>query len=80
MEHNIAAAIGDRRVMLIINPISGTGSKKGVAEMVGNRMRHAGLEVDVRFTGGSGDATTLAREAAVSGYGGVLACGGWNCQ
>ncbi len=76
MEHNIAAAIGDRRVMLIINPISGTGSKKGVAEMVGNRMRHAGLEVDVRFTGGSGDATTLAREAAVSGYGGVLACGG----
>lgn len=63
-------------LMLIINPISGTGSKKGVAEMVEQRFASLGIGVDVRLTGGRGDATQLAREAVDKGYSGVLACGG----
>jgi YegS/Rv2252/BmrU family lipid kinase len=39
-------------------------------------MREQGLDVDVRFTGGRGDATLLAGNAAADGYAGVLACGG----
>lgn len=62
--------------MLIINPISGTGSKKGVVEMVTRAMEACGHEVDVRLTGARGDATRLAGEAARKGYYGVLACGG----
>lgn len=62
--------------MLIINPISGTGSKKGVVEMVTQAMEACGHEVDVRRTGARGDATRLAGEAARKGYYGVLACGG----
>lgn len=69
-------ARGAGRLMLIINPISGTGSKKGVAEMVRERMGALSLDVDVRVTGARGDATRLAQEAASEGYYGVLACGG----
>lgn len=64
------------RLMLIINPISGTGSKKGVVETVEEAMAACGHEVDVRLTGARGDATRLAGEAARRGYHGVLACGG----
>ncbi len=64
------------QLMLIINPISGTGTKKGVAGMVEQRFSALGFEVDVRITGGRGDATRLAREAVDKGYKGVLACGG----
>lgn len=64
------------RLMLIINPISGTGTKKGVAGMVEQRFSALGFDVDVRITGGRGDATRLAREAVDNGYNGVLACGG----
>lgn len=66
----------DQRVMLIINPISGTGSKDGVAATVEKRMARMGLHLDVRETGGRGDATRLAAEASRNGYGAVLACGG----
>lgn len=69
-------AAGDRRAMLIINPISGTGNKKAVPEMVAARLRTAGIDLDVRFTGGRGDATALAGEASDKGYGCVIACGG----
>lgn len=64
------------KLMLIINPISGTGSKKGVTEMVCRAMEECGHEVDVRHTGARGDATRLAGEAVSKGYYGVLACGG----
>lgn len=64
------------RLMLIINPISGTGSKKGVVEMVEQAMAACGHDVDVRLTGARGDATRLAGEAVRKGYYGVLACGG----
>ena len=65
-----------KRIMLIINPISGTGSKKGVPEMVEERLARAGYHMDLRVTGGQGDATEFAAEAAKAGYTGVLACGG----
>ncbi|MDE6282762.1 MAG: acylglycerol kinase family protein, partial [Muribaculaceae bacterium] len=64
------------KLMLIINPISGTGSKKGVTEMVCRAMEECGHEVDVRHTGARGAATRLAGEAVSKGYYGVLACGG----
>lgn len=64
------------RLMLIINPISGTGSKKGVVEMVEQAMAACGHDVDVRLTGARGDATRVAGEAVRKGYYGVLACGG----
>lgn len=69
MEHN-------EHIMLIINPISGTGSKRGLAEAVELRMSELGYVVDTRLTTGRGDATALAREAVDKGYFAVLAAGG----
>lgn len=71
-----APAMTDDRIMLIVNPISGTGNKKDVPENVERKLSGCGMRTDVRFTGGRGDATRFAAEAAAEGYAGVLACGG----
>lgn len=71
-----AAADKHRRLMLIINPISGTGNKKGVAEDVAAHLEPLGWSLDVRTTAARGDATAFANEAVKRGYYGVLACGG----
>lgn len=65
-----------KRAMLIINPISGTGKKKGLPEMVEQKMTSLGYALDIRFTTGRGDATRLAREAVDKGFTAVLAAGG----
>lgn len=64
------------KLMLIINPISGTAGKAGLAEMVIRHLRPSGYDIDVRYTTCRGDATRLAREAVELGYSGVLAAGG----
>ena len=65
-----------KRLTLIINPNSGTLSKKGLDKWLPRHLRRLGYEVDVRFTTGPGDATRIAAEAAARGDYGVLACGG----
>ncbi len=66
----------DNRYLLIINPISGTGNKRGLAESVQMRLSQMGISVDVKWTTGSGDATRFASEAVDKGYNAVLAAGG----
>lgn len=74
---NLPASVADdKRMMLIVNPISGTGNKKDVPEVVERTLAAEGYSTDVRFTGGRGDATMFASEASDKGYYGVLACGG----
>lgn len=65
-----------KRVMLIINPISGVNAKDGLVQMVADSMAAVGLKVDTRYTVGPGDATRLARLATSGGYEAVLAAGG----
>jgi len=65
-----------RRLTLIINPNSGTISKKGLDKWLPLQLERLGYRVDVVYTTGPGDATLLARKAAERGYYGVLACGG----
>lgn len=64
------------RVKLIINPISGTRSKRGLARTIEKRVRNYGHQIDTDFTAGPGDATRLARKAVDENYDVVLACGG----
>lgn len=65
-----------RDLMLIINPISGTGTKQNVPQTVESMLLGRGCRLDVRFTSGRGDATSLAAEAATNGYAAVMVCGG----
>lgn len=67
---------GPTRLFLIINPISGTGSKKGLDTKLKTALESHGFDVTVAFTSCRGDATRLAREAVNANYDGVIACGG----
>jgi diacylglycerol kinase family enzyme len=51
MTDSIDGAASRKCAMLIINPISGTGNKKNVPEMVAGRLKEFGFDLDVRFTG-----------------------------
>lgn len=64
------------RILLIINPISGTFSKRGLNSAIEKRVRNMGCEIDTVFTQGPGDATRLAAEAVKKRYDAVFACGG----
>lgn len=65
-----------RRLTLIINPRSGTLSKKGIDGWLPRRIERLGYEVDVRHTSGPGDATRIAADCASRGDYCVLVCGG----
>ena len=65
-----------RKMMLIINPISGNGNKDGLAEKIADRLAPAGIALEVRETSCRGDATNIAREAIDRQFDAVLACGG----
>ena len=65
-----------RRLLVVINPKSGTASKTGVASRIVRKLEKEGFDVTVHTTTGPGDATVAARSAAKAGYYGVLACGG----
>lgn len=65
-----------RRLTLIINPIAGTLSKRGLEGWLIPKLEGMGYGVTVEYTRGPGDATRISREAAMRGDYGVLACGG----
>ncbi len=64
------------KCLLIINPVSGTASKKGVAAKCVRRLGREGIDVEVLYTEGPGDASRFAAEAARKEYLGVIAAGG----
>ena len=66
----------NNRLLLIINPVSGTSNKKELADKITSRLSAEGFEVETALTACRGDATRLARLAVDNGMAGVLACGG----
>lgn len=64
------------KLLLVINPASGTRSKLGLIPFIVNRLERSGFTVETRLTRGAGDATRYAAEAVGDGYDGVVACGG----
>lgn len=61
---------------MIVNPVSGTRSKRGVTQLIEKTLNELGYEVDVCLTTCRGDATRLGHEAIAEGCYGVLAVGG----
>jgi len=65
-----------RRIALLVNPTSGKGRGARLTRPVGDRLRSAGLTVDVVVGEDAEDAGRQAREVVARGVDGLLAVGG----
>ena len=65
-----------RKLLAVINPISGTANKQYIPETITEVMDESKWDVMIRFTQRPGHATDLAKQAIKQGYYGVLAIGG----
>jgi len=65
-----------KRIVFIINPISGTQKKDMLPEKIAQRMDAARYDCDVRFSEYRGHAAEMARQYADKGYDVVVAVGG----
>lgn len=64
------------KVLAIINPISGTGSKKSIPDQLARAYAPLEHELLLTYTKAAGHAEELARRAAEEGYDHVIAVGG----
>lgn len=65
-----------KRALLIINPISGTRKKEGVAHFVKSRLSSLGIMLEIKETRAGGDAFRFASEAVAQGFDMVITAGG----
>ena len=65
-----------KKVLAIINPISGTGSKKSLPELLGRAYSDLPYELFLTYTKEAGHGYELARRVASEGYDHVIAVGG----
>lgn len=61
---------------MIVNPVSGTRSKRGLEELVVSRLAMSGVTVRTLYTEGSGDASWFAEQAVAHDYDMVISAGG----
>jgi diacylglycerol kinase (ATP) len=64
------------KYLLIVNPVSGSGSARREVAAVEKAFRKRGHRIDVRFTRGPGHAEALAREGAAADYDVIIGGGG----
>ncbi len=65
-----------RQLLLIINPVSGIGSKDAIESLARENLEPLGFKMSTAYTCARGDATRLARNAVKEGFYGVIAAGG----
>ncbi len=65
-----------KRILFIVNPISGIGKHKGVERLIAKRIDKSRFDVEVVYTNAPGNATEISRKAALDGIDIVVAVGG----
>ncbi|MBP7389832.1 MAG: diacylglycerol kinase family lipid kinase [Chitinophagales bacterium] len=65
-----------KRIMFIINPISGVYKKKNVPEKIARYIDYVQYDYTIRFTQYAGHATLIAQQAVAEGYDVCVAVGG----
>lgn len=68
--------MAQRQALLVVNPVSGTRSKRGLEEIVEERLSRVDIAVETVFTRGPGHASELAAQALRDGIDMVIAAGG----
>ena len=64
------------KTRVVINPKSGTDSKKNMERLISQLLDQSVFDFEIFYTNGPNHATELSKEAALLGYGLVLAVGG----
>ena len=65
-----------QHILFIINPISGTGNKDEVPQLISKHLDQERFSHEVRFTEYAGHAAEIARQSAAEGVDIVVAVGG----
>jgi len=65
-----------KKILFIINPCSGTTSKRVIPEFITQNINHDLFDIDIHMTQGPGDATTMAHAASERSVDAVVAVGG----
>ena len=65
-----------KKIVFILNPISGTHSKKEIPEMIERTLDHEQFDAEIRLTEYAGHASEIAKECANEGIDIVVAIGG----
>lgn len=68
--------MAQRQALLVVNPVAGTRSKRGLSETVIERLAAQGIAVESVMTEGRGHASELAARAVRDGLDMVIAAGG----
>ncbi|MFN8309039.1 MAG: YegS/Rv2252/BmrU family lipid kinase [Chitinophagales bacterium] len=65
-----------KKILFIINPISGVYGKEGIPEKIAKYLDYVQYDFTIRYTQYAGHATEIAREAVAEGFEVVVAVGG----
>ena len=65
-----------KRMLVIINPISGVGRQKKIEQLLENNLDRDLFDYQIRYTEYIHHGTTLAREGAMQGFDIITAVGG----
>ena len=66
----------EKKILAIINPISGTSKKSDIPQKINDILSSEDVTIDIVYTEYAGHATILAKNAVEDGYNIVLAIGG----
>lgn len=66
----------DRKILFLINPVSGTGKKGSLRALIEKKMRAAGIPFRIEPTSASGDYSSTERLIADEGITDIIICGG----
>lgn len=72
----LSNVMGKKRILFVINTISGTGKKKSVVSSIDRFIDKSACDCEVKFTEYAGHAAVMAEEAAAAGTDIVVAVGG----
>jgi diacylglycerol kinase (ATP) len=65
-----------KRILFIVNPVSGIGKQKGVERLIGEHLDKERFNAEIVYTDAPGNATEISRKAAMDGFDIVVAVGG----
>ena len=65
-----------KKIIFIINPVSGVGKQKGIEKLIAKHLDTTAFEYSIIYTEKQGHAAEISRDAVIQGFDAVVAIGG----